>query len=121
MTEAQQVIALEELAGKLIHHEHSLPRIHIGGNRFEIFKPLESYDAILALIRFVCEEEQRTTWGLFVTHFLAVIKPGWWNPIPSGGRPDVSEYPTKIIAVAFVATPKQLCESLLRATGKWKD
>lgn len=90
------------------------PHAPIIGKKEKVPDYLGSRDAIMNLITKACVSERRTTWGLFVLHFMCVMKPGWFDV-------QRNEYPLKAMAVAFVATPRQLCESLLGATGKWKE
>lgn len=97
MTDQEQILALAELDGLTLID----PAPDYLGSR----------DAIMDLIVKVCSTESNTTWGLFTLHFICVVKPGWFDV-------ERNEYPLKCLAIAFVATPRQLCESLLRATGK---
>lgn len=125
MTDQEQILALAELDGwtqledkseSLMMHPGFLivgypPVNAIIGNKIEVRPYLGSRDAIMDLIVKVCSIESNTTWGLFTLHFMCVVKPGWFDV-------ERNEYPLKCLAVAFVSTPRQLCEALLRATGK---
>jgi len=84
-----------------------------GGTILHVKDYLHSYDAIIPLIQKQCGDNTQSTRVKFLNTLRQLI--GVNKPTNKVGTPLVSDFDL------IVATPFQLCEALLRATGKWKE
>ena len=107
MTTEQQIKALAELDGKPTPHKPTWKEIAEGS--YAQFEPayLTSYDAIVPLI----QRQGNIIKHDFLECLIAIVH-------PSGFQGD---YDSMTIMPLMTATPAQLCEALLRATGKWEE
>jgi len=105
MTNEQQIKALAKLDGWSGVQPNHVPRETMMGmppncERFELTKPyLTSYDAIIPLV-------QKQSYEVRNKIFSSFEKDTGW---------------TAQALLMLAATPAQLCEALLRATGKWVE
>ena len=110
MTDQDIIRAVAELDGQLVPHTPTEAERNSGS--YYQWEPnyLSSRDVIIGVI-------EKTNCHLrndFIAHLWKI----------AGNEPSVifwTEYNLRGFYAVIVATPRQLCEALLRATGKWKE
>lgn len=125
MTEREQIRALAELDGYTLScnertllqwnlYKDGVVKVYLGDTNYgegftwesiirHLPDYLTSYDAILPLI----QKQRENSWSELFQELCNIVEP--------------CECGQHWSAWAFDFTPAQLCEALLRATGKWKD